>query len=314
MKVISFDDIKKLNISPSQCVDWVKSAFLEQYESALPEKISMKMGQNIFFNTMPCLIPSIDRIGVKLVSRYPQRIPALMSELILYEASSGTPLAFMDAEWITAMRTGAVAALAIDTFQKSTAKTYAFMGLGNTARATLLCLLSILPEKPITVKLLSYKDHAETFKKRFEDYPNINFITVEDRKEFIKGSDVIVSCVTAADELIGEDAWFEEGVLAVPVHTRGFQNCDLFFDKIFVDDTGHVRGFKNFEKFKHREEFANVLKQNAKGRENDNERILAYNIGIALHDIYFAAKLYEMLAKSHSEEILTEKHLDKFWV
>ena len=27
----------------------------------------------------------------------------------------------------------------------------------------------------------------------------------------------------------------------IPVHTRGFQNCDLFFDKVFADDTDHVK-------------------------------------------------------------------------
>ncbi len=31
------------------------------------------------------------------------------------------------------------------------------------------------------------------------------------------------------------------------------------------------------------------------GRENDRERILAYNIGIALHDIYFTGKIYELI-------------------
>jgi ornithine cyclodeaminase/alanine dehydrogenase-like protein (mu-crystallin family) len=285
-----------------------------QHKSKLPEKISMKMDHNIFFNTMPCIISPINRLGVKLVSRYPERTPALLSELLLYEASSGDPLAIMDAEWITAMRTGAVAALAIKTLQKSTAHNYAFMGLGNTARATLLCLQSLLENKKITVKVLSYKDHAENFRKRFETFDNIEFIIVDSKEDFINGSDVIVSCVTAADDLIGKDEWFEEGVLVVPVHTRGFQNCDLFFDKIFVDDTDHVRGFKNFSKFRHCDEFANVLRRLSVGRTNDKERILAYNIGIALHDIYFASKIYEMLKDRNFIEILGEKELDKFWV
>ena len=34
----------------------------------------------------------------------------------------------------------------------------------------------------------------------------------------------------------------------VPVHTRGFSNCDLFFDKVFADDYGHVKHFKYFDK------------------------------------------------------------------
>ncbi|MFV0313149.1 MAG: ornithine cyclodeaminase [Dysgonomonas sp.] len=314
MKVVSFETIKELNIPPVQCIEWVKAAFLMQYECTLPAKISMHMDNNIFFNTMPCIIPSINKIGTKLVSRYPQRIPSLDSELLLYEASTGNLLALMDAEWITAMRTGAVAAISIQTFQKSMPNTYAFAGLGNTARATLLCLLDIVGQQPITVKLLKYKDQAESFQKRFENYTNINFITVSTNKDFVKGSDVIVSCITASDNLIGQDEWYEEGVLVVPVHTRGFQNCDLFFDRIFVDDIKHVEGFKNFAKFKYLDEFTNILKGSTFGRTNDKERILVYNIGISIHDIYFASQIYETIQHSKIPDVIIKQKLEKFWI
>ena len=32
------------------------------------------------------------------------------------------------------------------------------------------------------------------------------------------------------------------------------------------------------------------------GRENDEERIIAYNIGIALHDMYYAGKIFDMIS------------------
>jgi ornithine cyclodeaminase/alanine dehydrogenase-like protein (mu-crystallin family) len=314
MKIISFDDIQQLNISPVQCVDWVQEAFLMKNDSILPHKISIKMDGNIFLNTMPCVIPLLDRMGIKIVSRYPKRIPALVSELMLFEASSGNNLALMDADWITAMRTGAVAALAVQTFKKTNAKNYAFIGLGNTARATLLCLLDKLGNEKITVKLLSYKNQAKDFINRFEQFENISFEIVKSTENFIRNSDVIISCVTATDDLIGQDEWYDEGVLVVPVHTRGFQNCDLFFDKVFMDDTAHIQEFKNFEKFKYKEELSNVLNGMIAGRTSDKERILAYNIGIAMHDIYFASKIYTLFHNKNFQEISVNKQLDKFWV
>ena len=107
--------------------------------------------------------------------------------------------------------------------------------------------------------------------------------------------------------------WFDEGVLVVPIHTRGFQNCDLFFDKIFADDTAHVMNFKNFEKFKAFDEFANVLLNKVQGRENDKERILAYNIGLALHDVYFASKILD-LEKDERSEYKLRNPLPKFLI
>jgi ornithine cyclodeaminase/alanine dehydrogenase-like protein (mu-crystallin family) len=312
MKQYRFDDIVKLNIPAGKCVDWVREAFLIKETVYLPPKFSLKLDDNIFINTMPSYIPTEGVFGVKVVTRYPKNIPSLDSIILMFDSVTGEQIAMMDGNWITAMRTGAVAALAVKTFQSSSANIISILGLGNTARATLLCLLALFPERKFVVKLLRYKDQADLFRERFSQYRNIEFVVVEENKQLIQDSDVIISCVTAADAMIGEDIWFKEGVLVVPVHTRGFQNCDLFFDRVFADDTDHVKGFKYFSKFKTFDEFSSVLHDNAKGRRSDRERILSYNIGIALHDVFYASKILKMSAKEHS--ITIDSPVQKFWI
>ena len=131
----------------------------------------------------------------------------------------------------------------------------------------------------------------------------------------MKGSDVVISCVTYLADDICPDDCFDEGVLVVPVHTRGFTNCDLFFDKVYADDTGHVCHFKNFAKFKYFAEVCDVVNGNAVGRENDNERILAYNIGLAIHDINYAAHIYQMIQDNDGLlDIDMHDPVDKFWI
>lgn len=296
MKYITNEEIIQQSISPAQCVEWVREAFCMKYESQLPPKISLHPQGNDFFNTMPCILPSkYDRFSVKIVSRIAGNKPSLHSDLLLYEASSGKLLAFMDADWITQMRTGAVAALAIQTLQSTNAQTYAFVGLGSTAIATMQCLLDILPaNKQIVCKLLKYKNHAEQFIDIFAKHTNVSFIIVETHNELIQNSDVIISAVTDMPTLFcEEEKCFKEGVLVVPIHTKGFQNCDLFFDHIFADDTGHVAGFKYFNKFKRFNELSEVLLGKLPARTHGNERILAYNIGLGLHDAFFANKIFE---------------------
>lgn len=316
MKIIDFNTIESLNILPNECMAWVKEIFKIKENATLPPKISIKMEDDIFFNTMPCYIPSIERIGIKLVSRYPNRIPSLKSDLLLYDSKNGDSLALINADWITAMRTGAVAALSIKTFKSSTASIYSFVGLGNTGRATLLCLLNSNPEQHFSVRLLRYKDHAEHFVKRFTTFENVSFEIVNTNEELVSGADVIVSCVTALDTIFAKDEFYKEGVLVVPVHTRGFQNCDLFFDKIVGDDRDHIKDFKYFNEFKEFIEISDVLNGKVRGRVNDRERILAYNIGIALHDVYFANKIYHgSLEKSLDEVSLCgSRALNKFWL
>lgn len=295
MRTITNEQIEALHITPKQCVEWVTESFKMKYEAQLPPKISVHPQGIDFYTSMPCLLPSsFDRFGVKIVSRINGRKPALHSDLLLYEASSGHLLALMDADWITQMRTGAVAALTIQTLQKKDAHVYAFVGLGSVAKATMECLLAILPQdKRIVVKLQKYKDQAETFITQFAD-SRVTYQIVDTHEQLVQDSDVVVSAVTEMTELFCEDnSLFKEGVLVVPVHTRGFQNCDLFFDHVFADDRGHVQGFKYFSQFKSFNELSEVLLGNLPARQSDKERILAYNIGLGLHDVVFATKIYE---------------------
>ena len=164
MKIIRTSDIKNLDISPAECVRWVRESFSVKKRAQLPPKNSIHPQGDDFFNTMPCLLPEeYHRFGVKEVHRIAGAVPALGSDFLLYDSSDGELLAFIDADWITAMRTGAVATLAAQTFRSSKASVYSFIGLGNTARATLLCLLDSEPDIMHKVLLKKYKDQADLF-------------------------------------------------------------------------------------------------------------------------------------------------------
>lgn len=296
MRYITSEQIKSLGISPAQCVEWVNESFLIKKNSSLPPKISIHPRGTDFINTMPCLLPEeYNLFGCKVVSRIKGSNPSLKSEMMLIDSHNGDLIAILNADWITAMRTGAVAALAINTFRNSCAKIYSFIGLGVIGHSTIDCLLATNTDKQITIRLKRYKNHAEETIKRFEHYSNVTFEVSESMEELIQDSDVVVSCITDADGLLVPDVdMFKQGVLVVPVHTRGFQNCDTVFDKVFADDEGHVNGFKYFKEFKKFGELSDVLLQKISGRENDNERILSYNIGLGLHDTLFAHKILKI--------------------
>lgn len=315
MKIISQEQIKKLNISPVTCLEWVKESFSLKESAQLPAKISMCPQGNDFFNTMPCILPQPHNYyAVKIVHRIKGALPTLGSDILLYNAVSGELLAMLDADWITTMRTGAVATLAIETFRKKGPNVYGMIGLGNTARATLLCLLESEPDKKHHILLKSYKDQAPLFAERFARYDNVTFDICDSTQELVSQSDVIISCITETQELLcPDDSKFKKGCLLVPVHTRGFQNCDLFFDKVFADDTAHVRGFKYFDKFKQFAEIQDVLSGKTAGRQNDDERIISYNIGLGLHDTVYAMKIYELLGES-APCIEIERETEKFWI
>lgn len=316
MKVMSFKDISRLDIAPAACVGWAEEALLMKDSILLPHKISLKPEgmPDVFYNTMPCIIPEIARAGVKVVTRYPKRNPSLDSEILLYDLKTGSCLALLDANWITTMRTGAVAAHTIRLLGKSNFQKIGMMGLGNTARATLLCLVDSMPEREFQIGLLRYKNQHEEFIERFSNAANVSFHVIDNPSCLAKESEVLVSCVTAATENYCDSKDFNPGCLVVPVHTRGFANCDLSFDSVFCDDERHVSNFKYYQVFKNKlTEVADVVSGKKPGRKNDKENIIVYNIGISLHDIFFAAKIHERLQGS-APEINLAKPDKKFWV
>lgn len=297
MKLITDLEIKALDISPRECVEWVRESFSMKYEAQLPAKISLHPQGSDFFNTMPCLLPArYNRFGVKVVSRIAEKKPSLHSDLLLYNSKSGELLTLMDADWITQMRTGAVAALAIETLQIKDASVYSFIGLGSTADATMACMQAVLPaDRQYTIRLKRYKDQAERFAAKWTK-KNYSFVIVDTNEQLLDNCDVLVSAVTEMPDLFcGDDTKYPEGILLVPIHTRGFQNCDLFFDHVYADDKGHVEGFRYFSQFKAFNELSEVLLGKVQGRVNNKQRILAYNIGIGLHDVLFANKIYSKL-------------------
>lgn len=315
MKLITHELIRSLNIKPAICVEWISESFSLKSEAMLPPKISLHPTDVNFFNFMPCRLPErFGRISVKIVRRIVSATPTLTSDILLYDEHDGKLLAMLDGDWITSMRTGAVATIAAKTFRRSGNISYGFIGLGNTARATLLCLLDSEPEENHEVKILRYKKQAEDFITRFSAFSNVHF-TIEDTPEnIVRKSDVIFSCLTNANDLICPyNNAFRPGCLLLPIHTKGFQNCDLFFDKVFADDRAHICNFRYFDRFKEFAEISDVLSGKTAGRTNDTQRILSYNIGLGLHDALFASKIYDLLSP-RAKEICIPHAEEKFYI
>lgn len=316
--IIQQKHIASLNISPKECVKWVEEGFRMKDQAQMPPKPSVHPQGEDFMTTMPCLLPEQNgqkRFGIKVVNRIEGQNPALSSMIYLYDAKTGHLLTIMDGDWITAMRTGAVATLATKLFQKDGVDTYSMMGLGNIARATALCLIADNQNRNIKIRLLKYKDQAEQFIERFKNATNVTFEIISDKEEFVSEAEVLISCVTVATELLfPNDTLFKKGITVIPVHVRGFQNCDLFFDKVFGDDTGQIRNWKYFSRFRQYDELHHVLLGQNPGRTNQDERILSYNYGLGLHDIVFASRIYDMVCSDKIISFDFSRQDTKLWL
>lgn len=294
MRYISNEEIASLSVNGRQMLEWVDLTLRHKNECVLPPKISIKLPDNVFYNTMPSVIPSANVAGLKCVNRYPGNTPSLSSYILLYNLSNGQLKCLMDGDYITTWRTASVAIHSMQLFARQDYNVISFIGMGEVGKATLRLLLE-LNTKDIIIKIYNYKNCAQNIISQFAGYGKVTWESVDTYEDLINDSDVIFSAVTHADGDFVDEKKYKKGCVVIPIHTLGFQQCDLTFDKIFGDDRGHIQGFKYFNQFKSFNEVSDVLLGKCKGRETDDERILVYNIGISIHDLTFANYFYNLL-------------------
>ena len=315
VKIIDFNTIKNLNLSYEEMYRWTEEVWQQQDSFTLVPKTSMWQGESGRYMTMPCLLPPYDIAGVKFICRNVDDVnglPARNSNILLHHCSQHGLLAVMDGTYITTMRTGACAAFNAIRFAKTNPQSIAVYGLGVAARAFMLFYTTIY-RKRITVKVIKYKNQAEEFIEKFGNNSLLTFEICTTLEELFD-ADIIVSCVSFAHKELCHESVYPAGSTIIPVHTAGFQNCDLVFDKIIVDDVNHVMKYRYYEQFRERMvRITDVVNGHAEGRINDQQRILVYNGGIALHDMYWAMKIAEKVGDA-CPKIPMFYPTERFWL
>lgn len=118
--------------------------------AVVPPRTSLEVpGRRTTALVMPAFLPRTGRLGVKLISLCednPARgLPLAQAVTILMDADNGTPLAVLDAAYLTAVRTGAASAVATDALAPKGARVAAIFGAGVQGRTQLEALAAVRP-------------------------------------------------------------------------------------------------------------------------------------------------------------------------
>jgi ornithine cyclodeaminase len=103
--------------------------------TSMPARIAA-LAEAGLLGAMPAYSPSAG-LGCKLVTLFPHNVgrPTHQAAIMLFDPANGSPIALMDGTYITAMRTGAAAALATRILAREDAKVLALIGTGVQARS-----------------------------------------------------------------------------------------------------------------------------------------------------------------------------------
>ena len=304
MKIITFDEIRDLNISHKMSYNWIDYALRNRDKFIMPTKVRIPLTGSDYCNVMPCAMPEEKIFGLKVINRNTKRKEEgglnLDSQILLYDYKTANLKAILDGNYITTIRTAAVAAHSAINFTNNF-EVVAMLGLGNIAIAFGELFFPMVRNR-ITVKLLKYKDQAERFIDRFKNY-NVVFQICYSYDELMEDSDLIISAVTYAENDFCQPSTYKAGCTIIPIHMRGFMECDREFDHIIVSDMIRAKGFKYYNDYKRVSITDDILAGNKKVRETPEERVLIYNLGLAITDLYFAHKIYALISTSGEREI-----------
>src|SRR5919198_1536383 len=121
-------------VSPGEATERVREAFisLARREWEMPPKIYLPSPPNGDFRAMPARGEGLAML--KWVTSFPgnprRGFPTVTGLVIVSDADTGEPLALLDARAVTALRTGAAAAVAAQELAREDARTVGLVGCG----------------------------------------------------------------------------------------------------------------------------------------------------------------------------------------
>ena len=143
LAVLDYDAVLRA-VSPQTAIERVREAFLAFHagEWAMPAKVYLQSPPFGDFRAMPARGAGLALL--KWITSFPgnpQRgLPTVTGVICLSDATTGEPLMLLDARSVTALRTGAVAAVATAVLARPGARTVGIVGCGLHGAWTARCL------------------------------------------------------------------------------------------------------------------------------------------------------------------------------
>ena len=288
------------------------------------------------FMAMPAYLGGrFQMFGIKSYGSNPDNpqkgLPRSVLMMQLMDATTGVPLAFMSANILSAMRTGAVSGVGAKHLCAGGAKTVAIIGPGTMSRYTLKALVEAQPDIE-TVKILgrgekSIKTFIEYGK---ENFPRImNYVLCNSFEEVCQDADIVFYGTTNAknyeDNPCVKKEWLKKGALVISasallVDTAFLADSEV---KLIADNYKMYEGWGEGQPFPTQKNVSTLLgmgfydavtegkiqRENItdigeilcgekSGRDND-EQIILYSVGgMPIEDVAWGYDVYQNAIKN----------------
>jgi len=223
-------------------------------------------------------------------------LASINSLVTLLDSRSGLPLAVLDGNWITAVRTAGLSAVAAKRLARPDASIAAFIGCGVQANSHLQAFAALFPL--ICVRAYARGASRENFCQNAEKL-GLTATACQTAEEAIRGADLIVTSVTLSPQLTPflDARWLKPGtfVTMTDLAAPWLAESIVAFDRIIVDDLEQEASMPKplVDPALVRGDLTGLVAGDAAGRSTTDERTAFVFRGLALGDLAVAGLAYQ---------------------
>lgn len=228
--------------------------------------------------------------------------------IVLTSTEDGSHLASMNASYLTRLRTGAMSALATEYLAKQNATTMAVIGTGAMAFEQCLGVLSVRPIDKIVLYNRT-PEKARDFAKRLQEEGYLGDFVFEENANKAVSTAHIICCATKTTTPLFNGEFLQKGTHINGVgsylpHMHELDNYTILTaGKIVVDDLPGVKneagelinaveqGIWEFSSIY--AELEQLVTEQKRGRENDDEITFFKSVGASYYDLAVAQGVYK---------------------
>lgn len=219
IRFLSGDDVRK-SMPMDRAIEAMKQAFIQlsSGEAIVPPRMHMDIPrENATELFMPVYLPNTDKIGLKIVSVFKDNpskgLPLIHALVAVFDAKTGRPLAVMDGEYLTALRTGAASGFATDLLARKDSRIAAIFGAGRQGRTQLEAVAAVRKISKSYV-IDAHLKQAEAFAEEMTSSLGLEVVVAES-DDVLYETDIICTATTSANPV------FPDNKLKDGVHING---------------------------------------------------------------------------------------------
>jgi ornithine cyclodeaminase/alanine dehydrogenase-like protein (mu-crystallin family) len=305
---LSDGDVRKC-IGPKDSVKLVEGSIRDLgLGHAVEEKFYLSVKHEGFVKTMSCYYERMDVHMTKVFSLFTGNamhgLQTVNTLITLVDGKTGVPIAVMNSDWITALKTSGATAAAAHHLAKPNSSVIGIVGAGVQGRSHLLSLAQIFNIKE--ARIADERPKArERYVSEMSGLCDFDILAVNSIEEAIRGVDICVA-VTTADEPLIKAEWIEPGLFIAKAGS--FQELDpaviTAVDKVVVDSWKYTVRYRRVKELTELAEagtitaetiyaeLPDILAGKKKGRTTEQESVLFVSIGFGVDNAALAGYVY----------------------